>query len=71
MKLNDINDNCPILDVQEYKVKGVPPMTITPYLKLNATDADSTVNAQLSHYRTTPQLEYVYPLLLVDSCYGR
>lgn len=59
MKLNDVNDNCPLLDVREYYAAGVPPMTVTPYLRINATDADSTVNAELEHRRTTPQLESV------------
>ena len=60
MKLNDINDNCPQLDVREYYAVGVPPMTVSPYMKINATDEDSTFNAELEHRVTTPVLELVY-----------
>lgn len=57
VNLNDVNDNCPYLNVTEYYVHGVPPMSVYPYLKLNATDADNSVNAELVYRRTTPQLE--------------
>ena len=60
VKLNDINDNCPQLDVREYYAVGVPPMTVSPYMKINATDEDSTFNAELEHRVTTPVLELVY-----------
>lgn len=57
VNLNDVNDNCPYVGVTEYYVVGVPPMSVSPYLKLNITDEDSTTNAELVHQRTTPQLE--------------
>ena len=56
VKINDINDNCPVIDIRDYYILGVPPMTSAPYLKLNPTDADSTINKELAYYRTAPEL---------------
>ena len=59
MKIRDINDNCPILELDRFDLVTNPALQEDPLVELNVTDADSTINAEIVYVRTSYVEEYV------------
>lgn len=48
----DVNDNCPVLAQTVLTYVPIPALQVDPFVSLNATDADSTINAELLYYHS-------------------
>ncbi|KAL5007409.1 hypothetical protein ScPMuIL_016215 [Solemya velum] len=73
IRIEDVNDNCPILSQTEYTVTPVPVMQLSSLLTVIATDVDSGQNGILSYYLSTvteePPVNYDQSMDLYKSVY--
>ncbi|XP_060077614.1 uncharacterized protein LOC132557141 [Ylistrum balloti] len=49
VNVQDINDNCPIVNGTNFNLKGDPALQILPFGKVTATDADSSINSDVMY----------------------
>ena len=57
IRVTDINDNCPFLNVSTFILEPRPALKSEPSVYLQATDIDSTVNAEIIYTVGTPSFE--------------
>ena len=58
VQVTDVNDNCPVMNNTDgYVFEPVPALEKNPIIFMNATDADSGINAELIYTASTPQVE--------------
>jgi syndecan 4 len=57
VQVSDVNDNCPIMNSTGHVFEPVPALEVDPIIFMNASDADSGINAELLYTASTPQVE--------------